>query len=300
MVKLDSYFSMPQKPEVLSIGSLVIDVINGENKIGGASANVAVDLQMLGSRSSLLTALSHEKISVEYKSHLESLGIPVHGLGGSLEQLPRCVIRMGDDGKEIDYDWFGNGVEELFQFSEIDAALITEFPLIYLAICEHIYASKVARGINDSQILAYNPGSRTLEDHAFFKQIQQRADYIFLNEGEYGHLVANGFIQNPQELIVRTNQVAVITAGNKETTLVSENETIKVEPELVRAVDETGAGDSFASAFIWARIQGYPFERCLRIGNLLASFVVRQVGCQVDSDTVRMFKTEAKNRDLLN
>lgn len=290
---------MKKKPEVLAIGSLVIDVINGQEKVGGASANAAVDLKMLGSDSSLLTALSREQISIDYQRQLKLLGIPVNGINGSLEELPRCVIHMGEDGKEIGYDWFGNGVESLFQRSEVDTKFLREFPLIYLAICEHAFATKVSQKIGDSQILAYNPGSRVFEDHSFFRQIQERADFIFLNEAEYGHLVAEGFVQRPQDLILRPNQVAIITAGKKETTLISKTETIKVKPELVEAIDETGAGDSFASAFLWARTKGYPFETCMRIGNLLASFVVRQIGCQVDSKTAKEFKVEANKRGLL-
>lgn len=290
---------MPKNSETLSIGSLVIDVINGQKKVGGASANAAVDLKMLGSESSLLTALSSETDSVNYQEHLGSLGIPVYGLQEQLDQLPRCVIQMGDDGKEIGYDWFGNGVEEAFQTAEVDAQLIKKFPLIYLAICEHMFATRVAEEVDDSQILAYNPGSRVFEDHQYFKQIQQRANYIFLNEAEYGHLVAEGFVLTPQDLIVKPNQVAIITAGKRETTLVSQNELIKVKPEIVTAIDETGAGDSFASAFLWARVQGYPFETCMRIGNLLASFVVRQVGCQVGSTTADAFKNDAKKRGLI-
>lgn len=121
---------MSKNSEILSIGSLVIDVINGQKKVGGASANAAVDLKMLGSESSLLTALSKEVDSINYQVHLGSLGIPVYGLQEQLDQLPRCVIQMGDDGKEIGYDWFGNGVEEAFQTAEVDADLIKKFPLI--------------------------------------------------------------------------------------------------------------------------------------------------------------------------
>lgn len=98
-----------------------------------------------------------------------------------------------------------------------------------------MFANRVAEVVDDSQILAYNPGSRVFEDHQYFKQIQQRANYIFLNEAEYGHLVAEGFVLSPQDLIVKPNQVAIITAGKRETTLVSQNELIKVKPEIVTA-----------------------------------------------------------------
>jgi len=290
---------MPKQFEALSVGSLVIDVINGQKTVGGASANAAVDLRMLGTKSSVLTAISDEPEAIDYQTYLNSLGVHIYGLQNKLAQLPRCVIEMGSDGKEIGYDWQANGVEDLFQVSEVDAQLVTRFPLIYLAICEHIFAGKIARTVNLDQILAYNPGSRVLEDHDLFKQVQQRANYIFLNEAEYGHLVSKGFVQVPGDLIIKPDQVAVITAGKRETLLVSATDTIKVQPEQVLTVDETGAGDSFASAFLWARMSGYPFESCVRMGNLLASFVVQQIGCQIDTNTADKFMSEAQKRGLL-
>jgi len=290
---------MSKQLETLSVGSLVIDVINGQEKVGGASANAAVDLKMLGAQSTLLTALSNEPVAVDYQNYLNTLGVAVYGLSDKLAQLPRCVIEMGSDGKEIGYDWQANGVEDLFQVSEVDAQLVTKFPLVYLAICEHIFAGKIAKTVNLDQILAYNPGSRVFEAHDLFKEVQQRANYIFLNEAEYGHLVAEGFVQEPSDLIIKHDQVAIITAGKRETTLVSATETVRVHPEHVTAIDETGAGDSFASAFLWARMKGYPFESCIRIGNLLASFVVQQVGCQVDAGTTAKFMNEANKRGLL-
>ncbi len=287
------------KPEILSIGSLVIDVINGSKKIGGASANTAVDMRMLGAEAGLLTGLSQETESKDYQRYLNQIGIPVYGLSRDLDQLPRCVIHMGDDGKEIGYDWHGNGIEELFQSSEVDNELIRNYPMIYLAICEQAFAQKVSKTVTPDQVLSYNPGSRVFDDLEYFKATQPRADFIFLNEREYGHLLAQGVVQEPSDLIVRDDQVAVLTAGSKDTLLVSRDTIQYVTPETVVAIDETGAGDSFASAFLWAKIQGYPFIDCVRIGNLLASFVVQQIGCQIESDTANKFKKEAKRRRLI-
>lgn len=289
-----------RRAELLTVGSLVVDYINNVKKIGGAASNVAVNVHELGLSSSMLTALSDEDESREYTSKLENNGITVHGLPTKLNQLPRCVIHMGEDGKEAGYEWFGNGIEELFQASKVDESIIKNAPFVYLAICESIFASKVATVVSDDQILSFNPGSRVFEGLEQFKIAQSRADHIFLNEREYGHLVAEGYVQEPSELIVRPNQVAILTAGAKETMLVSADSVETFSTEKVAAVDETGAGDSFASAFLWARAQGYPLDRCIQLGNLLASFVVQRVGAQIDADTASKFKLEARKRQYID
>lgn len=288
-----------RRTEVLSIGSLVIDSINGKKKVGGAAANVAVNMHRLGGSPSILTALSQEQEACEYHRMLNDMGIKVHELPSRLEKLPHCVIRMGADGKQESIQWFGNGIEELFQSSELDNDLIKSAPSIYLAICETIYAKKVALEMPNDRTLSYNPGGRVFGDIDNFKPVQARANHTFLNEKEYGYLVTEGYVQKPSDLIHRPDQIAVITAGHRDTTLVTNDRTSTFPTETVPAIDETGAGDSFASAFLWARSEGYSVDTCVMIGNLLASFVVQQIGCQVDQRTADGFKSEAKKRGLL-
>jgi sugar/nucleoside kinase (ribokinase family) len=206
---------------------------------------------------------------------------------------------MGEDGKELGYEWHGNGIEELFQNTDVDENLIKSFPLVYLAICEGIFAEKVTLAISKNQVLSYNPGSRVFEGIPLFKSVQSRANHIFLNEKEYGYLVAEGCVQKPRDLILNDNQVAVITAGNHDTTIVDSKSTRTFPVESVTSIDETGAGDSFASAFVWGRTQGYPYDRCVKLGNLLASFTVQQVGAQINSNVAKQFTIEARKRGII-
>lgn len=285
--------------EILTIGSLVVDHINGVQRIGGAASNVAANVNSLGTRTAILTGLSREPESIDHQRLMETSGIAVYGLSETLDLLPRCIIQMGEDGKELGYEWQGNGIEDLFQNTDVDTGLINTFPLVYLAICEGIFAEKVAKAISKNQVLSYNPGSRVFEGISLFKSVQSRANHIFLNEKEYGHLVHEGYIQKPQDLILNDDQIVIITAGNHDTTIVDSKSTCAFPVESVKPIDETGAGDSFASAFVWGRTQGYPYDQCARLGNLLASFTVQQVGAQINKDVANQFTIEAKKRGII-
>jgi sugar/nucleoside kinase (ribokinase family) len=55
----------------------------------------------------------------------------------------------------------------------------------------------------------------------------------------------------------------------------------------IRPVDETGAGDAFAAAFLYGRSLGLAPERSLRLGNRVAEEVLGVPGFGVDPDRVR-------------
>jgi 5-dehydro-2-deoxygluconokinase len=50
-------------------------------------------------------------------------------------------------------------------------------------------------------------------------------------------------------------------------------------PFAVDVVSTIGAGDGFASGFLYALHRGRPLAECLRVGNAAAAVVVSRVGC---------------------
>ncbi len=55
-------------------------------------------------------------------------------------------------------------------------------------------------------------------------------------------------------------------------------ETVRVAPPPVQAVDTTGAGDSFDAGFVCGYLKGWPLERTLRLACACGSLATRQPG----------------------
>jgi sugar/nucleoside kinase (ribokinase family) len=49
----------------------------------------------------------------------------------------------------------------------------------------------------------------------------------------------------------------------------------------VEVVDTTGAGDLFASGFLFGYLRNLPLQECARLGNLLGSTVVTEHGAEI-------------------
>ena len=54
----------------------------------------------------------------------------------------------------------------------------------------------------------------------------------------------------------------------------------------VDTVDTTGAGDVYHGAYLYAAIQGWPIERCLRFASVAAALKCRMLGGRAGIPTV--------------
>ena len=52
----------------------------------------------------------------------------------------------------------------------------------------------------------------------------------------------------------------------------------------VKSIDTTGAGDLYASGFLYGMVQGYSLDKCGRIGAILAGKVIEVIGPKLDAD----------------
>jgi sugar/nucleoside kinase (ribokinase family) len=56
---------------------------------------------------------------------------------------------------------------------------------------------------------------------------------------------------------------------------------IESKAETVSVADTTGAGDLFASGFLYGYLEGYSLEQCAYFGNLLGGTIVGVIGAEI-------------------
>jgi sugar/nucleoside kinase (ribokinase family) len=52
----------------------------------------------------------------------------------------------------------------------------------------------------------------------------------------------------------------------------------------VKSLDTTGAGDLYASGFLYGLVNGYDLAKCGRIGAILAGKVIENIGPKIDEE----------------
>ena len=70
----------------------------------------------------------------------------------------------------------------------------------------------------------------------------------------------------------------LVTLGSEGSVAFSGNETVRQSAFPVRAVDTTGAGDTFTGYFITALLSGLPLPECLRRASVASAIAVTRLG----------------------
>jgi sugar/nucleoside kinase (ribokinase family) len=104
-------------------------------------------------------------------------------------------------------------------------------------------------------------------------------DVVFANEHELKALYQTADFDTALAALRNDCELAAVTRSEKGSVIVKGAETAMVDPVPVeRVVDTTGAGDLYASGFLFGFTQGLPLAKCGILGSMAASIVISQVG----------------------
>ncbi len=84
----------------------------------------------------------------------------------------------------------------------------------------------------------------------------------------------------------------IVTVGEKGCYVGNKGVVANYPTQPVTALDSTGAGDLFASGFLFAYLQGYPIEECVRLGNHLGGTVIQHYGAQIPPEEWEQIKSD--------
>ncbi len=160
----------------------------------------------------------------------------------------------------------------------IEGYLIIDHPLILQAL-------KMARkaGVEVSYDMAsYN----VVEENRDFirKILSEYVDLVFANEEEARTFTG----KEPKDALEELSEfckVAVVKTGAKGSLVKMEEELYMVRAIEAEPVDTTGAGDLYASGFLYGYINDFLPEQCGKIGSLLGGKVIETIGTKITSET---------------
>lgn len=255
---------------------------------GGSAANTVCGVSSFGGRAAYIGKVGHDDLG-EVFGH-DMLAVGVHfSPGHKLDGVPtgRCIIVVTPDAQRTMNTYLG--VSSFMDPLDIDDALVAAGKVLYMegylfdrddakrafrhaAAIAHRADREVSLSLSDSFCV-----DRHRED--FRALVADEVDILFGNEKELLSLYETDTFEAAIAAIRRDSSLAVITRGPSGATIITREDIIDVPAENVpHVVDTTGAGDMFASGFLFGYTKDMPLEVCGRLGSLAAGEVISHVG----------------------
>jgi len=114
--------------------------------------------------------------------------------------------------------------------------------------------------------------------------IREYVDIVFANEEEATSLTG----KNPKEALLEIAEIctiAVVKLGAQGSMIKSGDRIIPIDAIPAKSIDTTGAGDIYASGFLYALAENFDLEIAGKIGSLLAGKVVEIIGAKLPEQT---------------
>ena len=156
---------------------------------------------------------------------------------------------------------------------------------IYLAKKNNV---KIAFSLSDSFCV-----ERHHQD--FINLIKNEVDILFSNEAEALKLAQlTHFDQQKIHdffININPNIVLALTRSERGCIIIKQNKILEISTKKIeKVVDTTGAGDNFASGFLYYFVRDFDLRKCGEYGNLLAGKIIQKFGARFDSGEIKLLK----------
>ena len=242
--------------------------------IGGGAVITAVKAARLGLRTSLLSALSDTALA-----RLESEKVDVTNLRRKGE--PHAISAALSTGRDRAFVTF-NGVNSKLDSRLVKAVPTTRARHVHLCFYPHdcarwarIVSKLRARGITTSWDFGWN---EPLTRDRGFTDLIDALDFVFVNELEARLYGGAPTLAAALPRWRKRKAICILKQGRRGATWLRPDRDIHVAAPRVKAVDTTGAGDSFNAGFLVAWLRGKSPQQCLAMGNRIGAESTRTAG----------------------
>lgn len=260
-----------------------IHVEKGKLTAGGIACNVSVGLSRLGENVGFIAELGSDSFSSSIIETLEKehVDITLVVRGEKESSLAVGIQYAGDRVLFVEH------VRRPHDFSFVDVSC----KWVYLAgigdVWQHAYTQTLSYISRTSAKLAFTPGSTQLhsDDKVMFDVLSQ-TEVLLLNKEEAEHILSLRNLSSSDMETIITHLLTIgprivsVTDGNNGSFAGSNEGNFHMDPFPAIVVEKTGAGDSYASGFLAAIMQGNDIKTAMRWGAANAASVVTKVGSQ--------------------
>lgn len=263
---------------------------------GGSAANTINGLAKLGASCGFIGKIGPDKMGKFFSDDMKASGIQPMLIQSETES-GRAVALVSPDSERTFATYLGASVElsdvdlkpenfSAYDYLHIEGYLVQNHALIEKAL-------KLAKdaGLQVSLDLAsYN----VVEDNLAFLQdmTKKYVDILFANEEEAHAFTGEKDPEKALDIIADTVDIAIVKVGKNGSFIKKDGQKYKVGVIEAVSRDTTGAGDLYASGFIYGLMNGLSLDKAGDIGAILSGNVIEVIGAKMNEERWAKIKDE--------
>jgi sugar/nucleoside kinase (ribokinase family) len=262
---------------------------------GGSAGNTAAGVASLGGSAAFIGKVANDPLGHLYRSDMHGSG--VHFATAPLSDgapTARSVILITPDGERTMNTYLG--ACQMLGPEDIDETVVKAAAITYLEgyLWDPPQAKQAFRRAAEIAHAAGRKVSLTLSDafcvdryRAEFKELirSRTIDILFANDLELKSLYTTSSLEAAVAAVRIDCTLTAVTVGSEGALVVTAEAVTAVPATPVdTVVDLTGAGDLFASGFLYGVARGMDLAASARLGTIAASEVIGHIGPRPATD----------------
>ncbi|WP_106752767.1 adenosine kinase [Pannonibacter carbonis] len=258
---------------------------------GGSAGNTAAGIASLGGKPAYLGKVARDELGDSYAHDMKGTGVYFNTdplVGGA--PTARSMILITPDGERTMNTYLGACVE--LSPKDVDPAVVAASAVTYME--GYLWDPPAAKlAFLEAAKIAHENGRKvglTLSDAFCVDRYRDEfqgllrdgvVDLMFANEHELKSLYQTADLDTAIAAARETCKLTALTLGSNGAMAITREETVHAPAlKVSEVVDLTGAGDLFASGFLFGLARDFDLKTSTELGCLCASTVITHVGAR--------------------
>jgi sugar/nucleoside kinase (ribokinase family) len=265
-------------------------------QIGGCAANVVINLAKLGLKTTVVGKIGDDNFGKFLLDTLNSERVDVTGLkvDKDVSTSASMVLISGDGERSILHSY---GANAKFCFDDINTDVIKKSKILLIA---GTFLMPAFDGEGTRKLLKFAKENNVLccmdtawdSKGKWLKVIESSLEYLdwFMPSYDEAHEMSNQ--TNPREIAAffSTKGVknVIVKMGSEGCFVKPENDEGYMVPafDKIKAIDTSGAGDSFCAGFITGLYKGWDIQTSVKFANAVGAHCIMEIGTTTGIKTI--------------
>jgi sugar/nucleoside kinase (ribokinase family) len=253
---------------------------------GGSACNTMVGIGNLGGKSRMIGRIGRDELGRAFVDGLQKAGVE-RRIHESDPATGRVLSVVTPDAQRTMFTFLGASSQlspediTLADFAGAGMVLLEGYLLFNRPVVEKILT--LAKEVKAQVVLDLASFQVVEICREFIDQILPSVDIVLANEDEAKAYTGLGESAS-LDLLLGKVETAVVKIGKRGVLLARGKERHAIDAHLVKALDTTGAGDLWASGFLFGLTQGLSLDNAARLGCKVGSEVVQVMGAVIPDE----------------